>query len=1044
MSKWAILASGILVVGVSGAAEPVGSLGDRLSARDPGGLAAEAREKGDPARGALLFHQAQLGCSGCHRVATAGVSIGPDLARGTKERTPAELIESILDPSKVIREGYETVRVARKDGTTLTGILAEERPEALLIRDPARQGEIVVLPGVEVEDRKVGGLSVMPAGLVNLLDSREEFLDLAAYVLAIAAEGPRRALELRPSQTDLLPPPLPAYESDLDHAGLIAGLDDEAFRRGGEIYGMICANCHGTVERPGSLPNALRFASGAFKNGGDPFAMYRTITKGYGQMPPQATLVPREKYDVIHYIREAFVRQGAPDRYANASPDYLAGLPKGSLKGPRPMESQPWAVADYGRSLSLSVEVKGPGSPIAYKGVAIRLDPGQGGVVAGRRWLVYDHDTMSVVGAWSGQGFIDWNSILFNGKHAIHPRTIGKSWLVNPVGPGWADPASGRFEDPRLRGRDGLPYGPLPRAWLAFQGQYNHGERVVLSYRVGGVEVLESPGSAGDRDALIRTIQVGKSSADLALRVAPAETPVKMLGGRGASTSVEQGYQVVRIPAASTPTALNIVIGEIDPESLGRVTLPGPLEPFTKGGPTRWARELSTRIEVGENTGPFASDVLTIPSANPWRVQVRLSGLDFLEGGRAAAVCTWDGDVWFVSGLGENGAELTWRRIASGLFQPLGLKVVDGLIYVACRDQIVILRDLNGDGETDFYECFNSDHQVTEHFHEFAMDLQTDAEGNFYYTKAARHALTPLVPHHGTLLKVLRDGSATEILATGFRAPNGVCLNPDGSFFVTDQEGHWTPKNRVNRVVPGGFYGNMWGYHGVTDASDDAMRQPVCWITNAFDRSPAQMHWVRDPRWGPLNGSLISMSYGYGKLFVVPHERVGGQDQGGMVEFPIPRFPTGLIRGRFHPESGDLYLCGLYSWAGSQTSPGGLYRLRPTGKPMGLVVGLKAREGNLSMTFTEPLEASLIGDLDRYAVTAWDLTRSANYGSRHINERSWSVTGASLSEDGKTVTLTIPDLRPTRGMQVAYSLRSAKGDPVEGRVHETIHALAGD
>ncbi|MDP4855483.1 MAG: hypothetical protein NWR20_05315 [Schleiferiaceae bacterium] len=46
---------------------------------------------------------------------------------------------------------------------------------------------------------------------------------------------------------------------------------------------------------------------------------------------------------------------------------------------------------------------------------------------------------------------------------------------------------------------------------------------------------------------------------------------------------------------------------------------------------------------------------------------------------------------------------------------------------MTCRDQIARLKDLNGDGETDFIECFNDDAQVTEHFHEFAMGLQTDA-----------------------------------------------------------------------------------------------------------------------------------------------------------------------------------------------------------------------------------------------------------------------------------------------------------------------------
>jgi len=102
----------------------------------------------------------------------------------------------------------------------------------------------------------------------------------------------------------------------------------------------------------------------------------------------------------------------------------------------------------------------------------------------------------------------------------------------------------------------------------------------------------------------------------------------------------------------------------------------------------------------------------------------------------------------------------------------------------------------------------------------------------FYYAKSARHAKAALVPHHGTLLKVSPDGEQTEIVATGFRAANGVCLNPDGSFLVTDQEGHWNPKNRINWVRTGEFYGNMFGYHDVTDESDAAMSDPVCWITN--------------------------------------------------------------------------------------------------------------------------------------------------------------------------------------------------------------------
>ena len=211
-----------------------------------------------------------------------------------------------------------------------------------------------------------------------------------------------------------------------------------------------------------------------------------------------------------------------------------------------------------------------------------------------------------------------------------------------------------------------------------------------------------------------------------------------------------------------------------------------------------WSGIVPTQ-QVGRDDGAFAVDVLTQPESNPWLCQMRLTGLDFLPGGNQAVLCTWDGDVWQVDGIDDRPGVLSWRRIASGLFQPLGIKVVDGQIYVACRDQIAILHDSNGDGETDFYENFNSDHQVTEHFHEFAMGLQTDAAGNFYYAKAARHGLQALVPQHGTLFASVATGAGPTSSPPAF-GPNGVCVNPDGTFFVTDQEGFWLPKNRINWV----------------------------------------------------------------------------------------------------------------------------------------------------------------------------------------------------------------------------------------------------
>jgi putative heme-binding domain-containing protein len=1028
---------------LAGAPSP---LSQQLAKEDAAALAKAAREQGDASRGAIVFYRPELNCARCHVAdANGNAPLGPDLAKIGDKTPDAHLVESVLAPSKNIKKGFETVVITTTAGKTVTGLLAEVRSDAVVLRDAAQDGKLIAIRKSDIDERHDKGPSLMPDGLVNLLTSRQEFLDLTRYLMEIAATGPERARELRPAASLFVAAPLPAYERDLDHAGLLRSLDDKSLKRGAAIYVRVCANCHGTLEQAGSLPTSLRFADGKFKNGAEPFRMYQTLTHGFGMMTPQAWMVPEQKYDVIHYIRETYLKPHNPSQYAKIDDGYLAALPKGTTRGPKASNIEPWVVMNYGPSLMATLEVGDKGN-FAYKGIALRLDGGPGGVSRGQHWMLFDHDTMRMAAAWTGNGFIDWNGINFNGRHGIHPRLVGQVRFANPVSPGWANPETGRFDDPRLRGRDDKPYGPLPRKWAQYRGLYHYGNQSILSYTVGDATILEAPAYEVTPDGKVvdtRTLNVGPSSRDLRMRVAPAGIAIALVGD--GELVEDEGFTILRLPATATPAALKLFLADDSVAALQAFAKAAPrvssLEPFTKGGPRRWPDILKTQPVIGDDGGPFAIDVLTHPVGNPWNCQMRLSGFDFYADGRRAAVCTWDGDVWLVDGLG--GKELAWQRIASGLFQPLGLKIVDGRIYVSCRDQIVILNDLNGDGETDFYECFNNDHQVTDHFHEFAMGLQTDAAGNFYYGRAARHALKALVPHHGTLLRVSKDGSKTDILATGFRAPNGVCVNPDGTFFVTDQEGFWLPKNRINLVEIGSYHGNFWGYHDIVDSSDAAMKPPVCWITNAFDRSPAEMLWVTSDQWGPLKGSLLNLSYGNGKVFVVPHERVDGLTQGGMSALPLPAFPTGVMRGRFSPADGQLYTCGMFAWAGDRSQPGGFYRVRYTGKAMHVPIGLKATKDGMAITFTDPVDPKTAADPKNYAVKTWGLKRSAAYGSKHIDEKPALVTAARVSADRKSVTLEIAALQPTWCMEIRYGVLSPAGAVVEGVVHNTVHKVAG-
>ena len=865
---------------------------------------------------------------------------------------------------------------------------------------------------------------------------------------------------------------LPEYEKNIDHKGLLTALGDrhdESVRTGEHIYNNICFNCHGNPEQVGSIPTAFKFWEDEFKVGKDPYSIYQTLTRGYGSMPPQVNLTPVEKYDIINYLRETFIQKDNPDQYFEIDSTYLASLPSGTTTGPAPREFKPWAEMDYGNFLINTYEVVGLNAPprerssgpiqplkdenfsnsnFAYKGIAVRVDQGEGGVAAGKAWMMFDHDLMRVAGAWTGEGFIDWEAILFNGKHNISPRTVGDLHFENPVVPAWANPTTGSFDDPRFTARDKRKFGPLPREWTHYQGLYQNRDRVVISYTVGNADVLETFGleTFDEQSVFTRTLNISASDKPLKMRIAPAGTAVAVVG-KGAVLKNQGGFTLMEI-APTQALKIKILVAKSGVKGLQQYAktskAPEDLNALIKGGPARYPQILTSEILQGEQEGPFQVDIMNPPFDSPWKNQFRLSGLDFFKDPNKGVICSTDGDVWLVEGFTKNSGKLTWQRIASGMFQPLGIKVVNEEIFVTCRDQLVKLHDFNGDKETDFYESFNNDHQVTDHFHEFAMGLQVDKEGNFYYAKSARHAREALVPQHGTLIKVSKDGQKTEIVATGFRAANGVCINPDGTFIVTDQEGHWNPMNRINWVKKGGFYGNMFSYNPPADSTEAGMIPPLVWVDRERDQSPSELLWVDSKKWGALNGKLLNFSYGYGKIFVVPFEKIGDQVQGGIFELPVPRFSTGVMRGRFNPGDEQLYLCGLSAWGSTQPQLGGLYRIRKVDKPMVIPVGIKATTQGIELNFTDELDAKSVADTAHYTVKTWDLLRSRKYGSKHYNEQTLTVTKAALGKDKKSILLTIPQIKPTWGMEIQYQVKDDNGKDVNGLVQNTIHQLGGN
>ena len=75
------------------------------------------------------------------------------------------------------------------------------------------------------------------------------------------------------------------------------------------MYEGLCITCHGNEHIEGSLPTALKFHSGEFRNGSDPWSMFQTLDKGYGQMIPNPNIRLRINMPLFTTFGKALLSQ---------------------------------------------------------------------------------------------------------------------------------------------------------------------------------------------------------------------------------------------------------------------------------------------------------------------------------------------------------------------------------------------------------------------------------------------------------------------------------------------------------------------------------------------------------------------------------------------------------------------------------------------------------------------------------------------------------------------------------------------------------------
>ena len=149
-------------------------------------LVKEIQRNGNAENGEKIFHREELNCLSCHAIAEAGGVLGPDLGAVGGGSTVDYLIESILFPNKVIKDGFETVEVTTRGDEYFLGVRVRENANELVLKDATRNE--IVIPINMIKERKNKPVSLMPAGLQNSL-THSELIDLVRFMSELGKPG---------------------------------------------------------------------------------------------------------------------------------------------------------------------------------------------------------------------------------------------------------------------------------------------------------------------------------------------------------------------------------------------------------------------------------------------------------------------------------------------------------------------------------------------------------------------------------------------------------------------------------------------------------------------------------------------------------------------------------------------------------------------------------------------------------------------------------------------------------------------------------------
>ncbi|MDX1565659.1 MAG: hypothetical protein R3236_09650, partial [Phycisphaeraceae bacterium] len=549
-----------------------------------------------------------------------------------------------------------------------------------------------------------------------------------------------------------------------------------------------------------------------------------------------------------------------------------------------------------------------------------------------------------------------------------------------------------------------------------------------IEYELGG-KVLIRERFVGSKEGPVRQLKIAAHSKPVYLALSSnVEDRSRFRCSGSGVIELKEDHVLCRIEPSDQPQDVSVVYAR--PAK--------PTRPFSTG--RRWPKAYRLALPPASMKNALNLESVPLPLKNDRNRAVRAAGIDFFKDGRIALV-TFDGDVWLGDGLKPGSKRVTWKRFASGLHEPLGLRIRGEDIFVFDRNGVWRLLDRDGNGEADYHRLFCGLTDQTAETREFASGIELEPDGSFLIFKPGQNATGRSA---GAILRISPDGKKVTRVADGFRQPFLGIDPKTGRIAASDQQGHYVPSTPVYFVREGEYFGHP-------NKKEDRKRPitpPLTWIPHQVCASGMAILWMRDAKMGPLNDRMVLLSYHPPMLMQVHPDVDQFVTQGGATVLDVPLGNQPVLKGALNPADGLLYLCGFKIWGTKAQNATFLARVRPNrSRAWTVPTGLRIEKRGILLTFAVPLDPKITTDTKAYRVRRWNYKRTSKYGSGNYKlngkkgTENLAVASVKLSSDGRSLFLGIPNMRPTMQMEIGYKIATRSGTKIDRKTYLTAHLL---